>query len=83
MDHHYKNHFSEDIERDFNRETEFIFNRLVDITKREALLQYEDTVKKKIRKIITYLRKDYLDVPMIAKYRKYDYMKELNEQDVW
>ena len=60
-----------------------MFNRLVDITQREELLQYEDAVKKKIQRVIEQIRKEYLDVQMIVKYRKYEYMKELSDQDVW
>ena len=28
-------------------------------------------------------RNEHLDVPMITKYRRFEYMKELDEQDVW
>lgn len=28
-------------------------------------------------------RTEYLDVPMITKYRKFEYTKELDETDVW
>jgi hypothetical protein len=28
-------------------------------------------------------RTEFLDIPMITKYRKFEYMKELDERDVW
>jgi hypothetical protein len=33
--------------------------------------------------ILDLFRKEYLDVPMIARYRKYLYNKVLTEDDVW
>lgn len=38
---------------------------------------------KKIKTVLNMIRKDYLDIPMIAKYRKYEYLYELNEDDIW
>ena len=75
--------FQDNYEEDINRETEFIFNRLVELTNREELLQREDFVMKKIKTVLNMIRKDYLDIPMIAKYRKYEYQYELNEEDIW
>lgn len=64
-------------------EVEWVYNRLIDDTKRDNLLHYEDQVKVKIAKVIRYFRKEYYDVPMFAKYRKYEYMRDLFESDVW
>lgn len=61
----------------------WIYNRLIDDTKRESLLQYEDFVKIKIGKVLKAFKRDKMDIPMFAKYRKYEYMKELFESDVW
>lgn len=43
----------------------------------------EDVVKDKIYRVIVMLRKEYRDVPSIIKYRKFNYQKELNEDDIW
>jgi hypothetical protein len=75
--------FQGSIDEDIAHETEWIYHRLIDDTRRENLLHYEDQVKTKISKVIKYFRKDYMDIPMIAKYRKYEYMRDLIEQDVW
>lgn len=55
----------------------------MDDTIRENLMHYEEQVKNKIGKVIRSFRKEYYDVTMFAKYRKYEYMKELFESDVW
>ena len=75
--------FGDTIDEDLYQETEYVYTRLVDMTNRDELLHYEEQAKKKIRRVLTYFRKDYLDVMMVAKYRKYDYMSELQEEDVW
>lgn len=74
-----KNEFEDDI----SFETEFIYERLIKIRNNQIYLQYEKDVKDKINKILTLLRKDYYDVPMIVRYRKFDYSKFLSEDDIW
>lgn len=44
---------------------------------------YEDAVKEKIARILNFMRREYLDVPMIERYRKFDYGPTLNEEHVW
>jgi len=56
---------------------------MVDETRRENLLSIEEQVKTKIVKIIKQFRCEYMDIPYIAKYRKYDWNKDLQEEDVW
>jgi transcriptional accessory protein Tex/SPT6 len=56
---------------------------MVDETRRENLLSIEDLVKERIYKIIHQFRCDYMDIPYIAKYRKFEWSKELIEEDVW
>jgi hypothetical protein len=75
--------FKGSIDEDIQHETEFIFNRMLDITNSETLLSNEDSAKKKISLVLRMMRVEYLDIPMIAKYRKYQYMKEINEEDIW
>lgn len=38
-----------------------------------------DAIKKKIGEVIKLFRSSYLDIPMIIKYRRYIYAKELDE----
>ena len=38
---------------------------------------------KKIFKVLKLLRVEHLDVPMITRYRKYEYADELDEAAVW
>ncbi|CDW91618.1 transcription elongation factor spt6 [Stylonychia lemnae] len=71
------------IEKDIANEVDWILHRIVDDTKRDNLLHYEDQVKTKIAQIIKYFRCDYMDIPYISKYRKFEFAKYLNEQDIW
>lgn len=54
-------------------ETQFKYSRL---------LRQKDA-KQKIYKVLSLLRKKLYDVPMIAKYRKYEYADELDEEAIW
>lgn len=38
---------------------------------------------RKIFKVLKLLRVEHLDVPMITRYRKYEYADELDETAVW
>ncbi len=42
-----------------------------------------DMVKQKIEKVLSLIRQENLDLPMITKYCSYEYMKVLNEENVW
>ncbi len=48
-------------------------------------MHHENIVRTKISVVLRNFRKkpDALDIPMIVKYRKQDYMSELNESDIW
>jgi hypothetical protein len=37
----------------------------------------------KVLKVLKMIRIDLLDIPMICKYRKYEYAPELDEDAVW
>lgn len=73
----------DDFEEDVINEAGYIFNRLVNIKDSSNFLMKEDVIRQKLILILGYLRKDYLDVPMIAKYRKYEYQNPLEEDDIW
>lgn len=40
-------------------------------------------MKQKITNVLRHFRISNYDIPFITKYRKYDFQKELSEQDVW
>ncbi len=40
-------------------------------------------MRNKIYMVLEAIRVKYLDVPMIVKYRKYEYATELDEEAVW
>lgn len=40
-------------------------------------------IKRKITKLLGLFRQEYLDIPMITMYRKYEFAKDLSEEDVW
>lgn len=46
------------------------------------LLTLKD-VREKIFKVLKLFRVDLLDIPMIVKYRKYEYADDLDEEAVW
>lgn len=46
-------------------------------------LQSLKGVKGKIQKTLAMLREQKLDVPMVIKYRKFEYAEELNEALIW
>jgi hypothetical protein len=67
-------------------ETTWIFNRFIDDKLRpdtSAFLASPIAVKSKILKVLQLLRCEMLDVPMITMYRKYEFQKELDENDIW
>ena len=40
-------------------------------------------MREKVIKVLKMIRADLLDIPMICKYRKYEYALELDEDAVW
>ena len=47
------------------------------------MIYNSEHVKKKIQKVLKMFRCEHLDIPMITRYRRYEYQKELDESDVW
>ena len=47
------------------------------------MIYNSELVKKKIQKVLRMFRIEHMDIPMITRYRRYEYQKELDEQDVW
>lgn len=66
---------------EIEEEAEWIFERLQQEGQRD-LTSNSNAIKKKIADVIGLFRNNYLDIPMIIKYRRYVYAKELDEQDV-
>ena len=54
-----------------------------DESKRKDMIYDTTHVKKKIQKVLRMFRVEHLDIPMITKYRRFEYMKELDDHDVW
>ena len=50
--------------------------------KYSRLLRQKDA-KVRIFKVLSLIRKKCYDVPMVAKYRKYEYAEELDEEAIW
>lgn len=50
--------------------------------KYSRLLRQKDA-KNRILKVLSLIRKKCYDVPMVAKYRKYEYAEELDEDAIW
>jgi uncharacterized cysteine cluster protein YcgN (CxxCxxCC family) len=64
-------------------EAQWILDRLTSTCDNyKKLLQVKDA-KEKIFKVLKMIRVTFLDVPMICKYRKYEYGPELDEDAVW
>lgn len=54
-----------------------------DTGKRYGKLLNSKDVREKIFKVLKMFRSDNLDIPMLIKYRKYEYAEELDEEAVW
>ena len=82
---------------EINTEAEWVFDKLMQYAslkidpegnymgpefKYDMLLRKKDA-KAKIIKVLTMLRKDLLDVPMIAAQRMFEYKDELDEDSIW
>ena len=64
----------EGLKDDIIQEAEYIFPRLIKLSRNvQDKYIHEDQIKEKIQGVLKFMRKEYLDVPMIAKYRSYDY----------
>ena len=74
---------TEMIAEDINREVKYIYDRMTKMTLDSGLFTYEDLVKEKIGKLLHFMRREYLDLPMIERYRKYDYGPTLTDEHVW
>lgn len=51
--------------------------------KQQLLLAREDQIRRCISKVLVFFRKDNLDIPFIARYRKFDYGPDLTSEDIW
>ena len=54
-----------------------------DITFKYSRLLRQKDAKIRIFKVLSLFRKKLYDVPMVAKYRKYEYAEELDEEAIW
>jgi transcriptional accessory protein Tex/SPT6 len=62
-------------------EADWIFDKLLPNMQNDQITP--SNVKGKILKVLILIRQQHLDIPMICKYRRYEFMKELEEKDVW
>ena len=58
-------------------------DRLIKEKSTQSLVQNSEIVKQKILSILAFFRLDHFDIPMITMYRKYVFLKDLQEEDVW
>jgi len=69
-------------------EAQWILDKLASLSgelgqKYSQLVGGQNEVVRKIFKVLKLLRVEHLDVPMITRYRKYEYADELDETAVW
>jgi hypothetical protein len=55
----------------------------LDSDKRYGNILNAKDIREKVCKVLKMIRSDHYDVPMICKYRKYEYAIELDEDAVW
>jgi len=65
------------------QEADWVFERLLEDPKKRDLIINGAMAKKKIFKVLRMFRTEFYDIPMITKYRKFEYTKDLEEEDVW
>ena len=63
-------------------EAKWILDRL-EQEKMKNLSQNAQVVTKKIAQVLQLFRVEFMDIPMIMKYRKYVYAKDLDESDIY
>jgi hypothetical protein len=71
---------------DLQEEAEWVLERLTSIpdpdNKYGKMIHAPDT-RSKVLKVIKMFRCEMLDIPMIVKYRRYEYAVELDEDAIW
>ena len=83
-------------DKELHEEAEWVLDRLTsystmqssDRVDQESTLKYSRLLRQKdakvrIFKVLSLIRKKLYDVPMVAKYRKYEYAEELDEDAIW
>ena len=83
-------------DKELHEEAEWVLDRLTsystmqssDRADQESTLKYSRLLRQKdakvrIFKVLSLIRKKLYDVPMVAKYRKYEYAEELDEEAIW
>lgn len=73
----------QDIDSDIKKEVQWVWERLTYQKLNDTLIMNEHQAKLKIEAVIRNFRCNYMDIPYIAKYRKFEYLKELNEENIW
>jgi len=68
---------------ELQKEAIWIFQRLVQDKNKEEFTNNTDAIQNKIQRVLHLIRVEHLDVPMVATYRKYEYQKDLTDEDVW
>lgn len=56
---------------------------LPDVDNKYGKMIHAPGTLEKVKKVIKMFRNEKLDIPMICKYRKYEYAPELDEDAVW
>ena len=74
-------------EEELRKESEWVLDRLTCMTgdtgKRYGKLLNLKDIREKIFRVLKMFRIDLLDIPMIVKYRRYEYAEDIDEEAVW
>lgn len=54
-----------------------------DVDNKYSKVIHAQATREKVKKVLKMFRNELLDIPMICKYRKYEYASELDEDAVW
>jgi hypothetical protein len=71
---------------EFLEEPDWILERLTSLPDKDnkyGKMVHAKDMREKVIKVLKMIRVDLLDIPMICKYRKYEYALELDEDAVW
>ena len=73
-------------EAELAEEADWVLERLTSIPDPEnkyAKMVHATGTREKVKKVLKMFHNDLFDIPMICKYRKYEYAVELDEDAVW
>lgn len=76
---------AEHLKVDIETEIHYIFHRMAKMNKNRERHFHENAeqIKFIIQEILYFIRRDYLDIPYIILYRKYEFASMLEDDEVW